>query len=123
MFTQFQTDHPAVLAFDAKGKISADDYKTTLIPALEAAAQDHGKVGILIRFGPEFEGYTLSGMAEDTVFGLGHFNSFSRIAVVTDIGWIRKGMEVFAHLMPMPVKLFDAEDVMPALAWLKDTGA
>lgn len=118
MFTPIHTDHPATLGFDAKGRITADDYRSTLIPALEDAAARHGKAGMLVRFGPEFEGYEVGAMAEDALFGLRHMNAFGRIAVASDVTWIRHGMAFFAHLVPMPVKLFGATETGQALAWL-----
>ena len=38
--------------------------------------------------------------------GLGHFNQWARIALVTDIGWIANATNVFGMVMPCPVKVF-----------------
>ena len=79
--------------------------------------------GVLIRFGPEFEGYTAAALIDDAVFGLKHMRDFERIAVVTDIGWIRDGVGLLAHLSPIPLKLFPADATEAALAWLDDADA
>ncbi len=123
MFAPIETSNPAIVAFDARGRLTDEDYGKTLIPALERAIADHGRVRALIRFGPEFEGYTAAALIDDAVFGLKHMRDFERIAVVTDIGWIRDGVGLLAHLSPIPLKLFPADATEAALAWLDDADA
>lgn len=118
MFEHISHIDPRVVAFDAKGRITDDDYKTTLIPALESAVEANGKARALLRFGPEFEGYTARAALDDAQFGLTHLRDFEKIAVATDSGWIRNGMELFAHLSTIPVRLFGADQTDAALAWL-----
>lgn len=120
MFERMATDQTGIVAFDAIGKITDEDYKTLLIPALEEAAKTHGKVRALVRFGEAFEGYTPQAMLDDTVFGLSHLPDFKRIAVATDIGWIRNGVAMFAHLTPIKVHLFPADETAAAIHWLAE---
>lgn len=121
MFKPIPTPTPSIVAFDAIGKITDEDYKSVLIPALEQAIKEHGNVRALLRFGPEFDGYTARAAFDDTVFGIGHLRDFDRIAVASDEGWIRNGVSMFAHLSTVPIRVFDADQTDAALAWLAET--
>tara|TARA_R100000687_G_C6450545_1_gene165057 strand:+ start:226 stop:465 length:240 start_codon:yes stop_codon:yes gene_type:complete len=77
-------------------------------------------VRALLRFGERFEGYTPHAMMDDTVFGLSHLRDFAKIAVVSDIGWLRNSVAMFAHFAPIPVRLFPADQTDEALTWLTE---
>ena len=117
MFTLIDTAPPGIVALNAEGKITDSDYKTVVVPAIEAAKTAHGKVRILIRFGPEFEGYTAHAMLDDTMLGLSHWNDFERLAVVTDVDWIGQGVRLFAPLIPAKVRVFPVGALDEALGW------
>ena len=52
------SDMPAgVLGFEAVGDIETDDYANVMVPAVEEAIEQHGKVRIVYMLGPEFEEY------------------------------------------------------------------
>ena len=118
MFKHIPSDPPGIVALDATGKITDSDYKTILIPAIEAAKKDHGKVSILIRFGPEYDGYTPHAMLDDTMLGLTHWNDFNRVAVVTDVKWIVNGLHMFGPLIPATTRVFPVGSLDEALEWV-----
>jgi hypothetical protein len=107
-----------VVALEAVGEITDADYKSVLIPRLEEAIKEHGKARVLIWFGPRFEGYAPRAMFDDTMFGIRHWRDFEKIAVVSDIDWIRKGAELFMPMMPAATRSFDNEHADDAMAWV-----
>ncbi len=117
MFKRIPSAPPGIVAFDAEGKITDSDYKTILVPAVDAAIREHGKARILIRFGPEFETYTAHAMLDDAVFGAAHYTAFKRIAMVTDIGWLANSMRFFAPLIPGKMRVFPLASLDEAMAW------
>ena len=121
MFTPIKSASPGIIALDATGKITDSDYKTVLIPAIKAAKKDHGKVSILIRFGPEYDGYTPHAMLDDTMLGITHWNDFNRVAVVTDKSWVRSLVGLQDLAMPMvDIKAFALADDDIARLWVKN---
>lgn len=48
-----------VIGFIASGQITASDYETVIIPAIESALKSHGTVRILYQLGPAFTGFPL----------------------------------------------------------------
>jgi hypothetical protein len=117
MFKRIPSAPPGIIAFDAEGKITDSDYKTILVPAVEAAIKEHGKARILVRFGPEFETYTAHAMLDDAVFGTAHYTAFERIAMVTDIGWLANSMRFFAPFIPGKMRVFPLASLDEAMAW------
>ncbi|WP_371168649.1 STAS/SEC14 domain-containing protein [Aliiroseovarius sp. 2305UL8-7] len=107
-----------VLAFDAIGKLNDGDYKTILIPAIEDYLKSAEKAHLLLRFGPDFEGYTLHAMADDALLGMRHMRDFERIAIVTDHAWLAQGVRLFAPLSPVHMKVFGLAETDSAMSWV-----
>ena len=51
-----------VLGYEASGEVTARDYETVLIPAIEAMIKQHGTVRLLYQIGPTFSGFTAGAM-------------------------------------------------------------
>ncbi|HPD94057.1 MAG: STAS/SEC14 domain-containing protein [Rhodobacter sp.] len=107
------------LAFEASGEIDHDAYTRELIPAIEARIAAEGKVKLLYVLGEDFAGYTLGAMVQDAKVGVEHLSKFARVAVVSDAGWIRNGVRMFAPLMPCPVRTFPRAELEAAKAWIQ----
>ncbi len=116
--------YPAdVVAISASGKIDRAAYEETLMPLIERRIEAEGKVNLLYRVGEEFEGYTAGAMWDDARLGLVHLGDFARIAVVTDVEWIRMGVKMFAPMMRGEVHLFHLSEMDAAKAWITDRRA
>ncbi len=118
MLTPIHTDRVGVLAFDATGKITNDDYKETLIPAIEAYLKSSEQAHLLMRLGPDFEGYTAHAATDDALLGLRHLHDFERIAILSDHHWIAQGLRMFGPLMSAKVKVFPIDETNEALTWV-----
>ncbi|MGE5089399.1 MAG: STAS/SEC14 domain-containing protein [Candidatus Levyibacteriota bacterium] len=102
----------------ASGHVSASDYETVLLPAVEAALEKHGKVRLLYELGSDFTGFTPGAMWEDVKLGLGHLTAWERVAVVTDVSWVANATRMFSIVMPCPVRVFPVSDRSRAEAWI-----
>lgn len=113
------TDLPAgVIGFQVSGEVTAEDYRNVLIPAVEKAVAGGAKVRLLYQVMPSFEKYDLDAMWEDTKVGVGHWRAWEKVAVVTDLGWIRSTLKAFGLIMPGEVRAFDSSRLAEAKAWL-----
>ncbi len=108
-----------VLGVDARGRVSAEDYERVLIPAVEERLKSNPKLRLLYRLGPEFEGYTPGAMWDDARLGFAHWNAWEKIAVVTDVEWIRAAVRSFAFALPGEVRVFANEEFDAARAWVQ----
>lgn len=111
-------DLPAnVIGVVAKGEIVADDYRDTLVPAIEAALKDTDKVRFLYVLGPDYEGFSAGAMWEDGKLGLEHLTSWDKIAVVSDKDWVRHSVNAFGYLLPGKVKVFTLDEQEETATW------
>ena len=109
---------PNVLGFTAKGTITAHDYESVIIPAVEALFSHEKKVRFLYHLGEEFSGFEAAAMWDDAKLGLKHLAGWERMALVSDIEWIRAAVKIFAIAMPGHVRVFHNRELAEATRWV-----
>jgi hypothetical protein len=115
------TDLPAgVVGFEATGTLKAEDYRDVVLPALERALAS-GEVRFVIVM-PEFRGMSGGALWQDLKLGVEHFRAWKRIALVTDIDWMRHMTELFGWMTPGQVKVFPLAQRGEAIAWAAGSG-
>jgi hypothetical protein len=101
--------------------VTRDEYRDLLLPAMRAAAEA-GEVRMVFAVGPGFEKFEPGALAEDTragiTLGIGHPHAWKRTALVTDVDWIGKALQLFAWLTPGEVKLYELDGLGEAMAWV-----
>jgi hypothetical protein len=107
-----------VLGFSAKGKVTAEDYESVIIPAVESALAQREKLRFLYHIGKDCSGFEAGAMWDDAKIGLRHLASWERMAVVTDIEWIRAAVKIFGILMPGHVRVFHDGQLGDATRWV-----
>lgn len=107
-----------VVGISVAGVISAEDYARTIVPRIEATLRRHGRAKLLYRIGPEFERFTAGAVWNDALVGLNHMTDFTRVAIVSDIGWIRHAVRAFAPLIPAEIHVFTDKELEAAKAWI-----
>jgi SpoIIAA-like len=109
-----------VIGFRISGKITRDDYEA-ILPRIEQGA-DAGDVRFLCVIGPDWEGMTGGALWEDVRTGLKyevfHRANWKRTAVVTDLDWIRRTMDLLGWIAPGELKLFSHDQLADAKAWV-----
>lgn len=111
----------ATLGFSLHGEIVADDVAGVVEPAIEAALDQHERIKTLLVCGDDFKGASLEALWDDTALGLRHWDGFERMAVVSDLPWLRQTLRAIALFMPCPVKLFDVDQLDDAKRWLAES--
>lgn len=106
-----------VVAVHADGQVTAQDYDKVLIPAVEDALKRTKKLKFYYEIGPGFTGMDLGAVFEDMRVGFGHIGQWARIAVVTDVDWIRHAVDLFKLLLPQ-AKVFGLAQAADAKAWI-----
>lgn len=109
-----------VIAFEAKGKVTAVDYETILIPVVEQTLKKHPKVRLLYHLGDAFSGFEVQALWDDAKLGLRHLTSWERIAVVTDVGWISAATRAWGVAAPGVVRVFPNSELRAAKEWVAE---
>jgi hypothetical protein len=107
-----------VLGFSAKGTVTADDYESVIIPAVEAQFARKKKVRFLYLLGKDFSRFEVAAMWDDAKLGLKHLAGWEKMAVVSDVAWIRAALEAFGLALPGRVRVFHERELAEAKRWI-----
>ncbi|HEX3316896.1 MAG TPA: STAS/SEC14 domain-containing protein [Solirubrobacteraceae bacterium] len=104
----------------ASGKLTRDDYRNGLEPALHEAVGS-GEVRLVFVL-TDFEGLTAGALPEDIETGLRAWardhSAWRRMALVTDVEWVARSMRAFAWLAPGEIRTLPLEELEEAKAWV-----
>jgi len=109
-----------VLGFEGRGEVTGTEYETVLMPAVEKMLCRCGSVRFLYHLGNEFTGFDARAMWDDARVGLQHINAWERVAVVTDVRWIRIAIKLFGGIIPGHVRIFGNNEFVEARQWVSD---
>ena len=107
-----------VVAAIAKGQVTRKDYDEVLIPAIEAAFERRQKVRCYYELGRDFAGMDAGAMWADARIGFGHLSGWERVAVVTDVDWVKLAINFFRFLVPGEIRLFPSSEAAEARRWI-----
>jgi hypothetical protein len=112
---------PGTIGFRASGRLTRDEYREILVPALDRAV-DSGEVRLMFVIGPEFERMESGALLEDAKtgleLGLRHLSAWKRTAVVTDVEWVQRSIHLFAWMAPGEVTVCGLDREHDARAWV-----
>jgi hypothetical protein len=112
--------HYGIVGVEAHGRVTAQDYETVFIPAVERALRKHRKLRLLYHLAPDFTGFTSGALWDDARVGIRHLRAWERIAVVTDARWIAGTLKALRMLVPATTRLFRNDELQAAKDWLRD---
>lgn len=118
MIESIDTFPDNVVALLAKAHVTKTDYDEVVVPKVDAALKRHKKIRLYYELGSQFAGIDPSAAWEDMVVGLEHLTSWERVAVVTDVDWIKHVINAFRFLLPGRVRVFPTEEAAVAKAWI-----
>jgi hypothetical protein len=107
-----------IIALTCKGQVTRHDYETILVPYVEKTLESHKKVRLYYEIGCDFVGVDPGAVWEDFKVGVEHLMRWERIAIVTDVDWIRHTMGVFGFLMPGEIRIFPTTETLEARDWI-----
>lgn len=120
MIEQISGLPPGALGFRASGKVTTEDYERVLVPDIEAAFTLNRKLRLLYHVGPDFSGFDPGAMWEDAMLGFRHFSGWDRVALVTDVQWLRVASLAMGFAIPAHFKLFHDIELDLAVAWISE---
>jgi hypothetical protein len=106
------------LGFRAHGQVTAADYENIIVPDVEAAFALNRKLRLLYVTAEDFTGFDAGAMWDDAKLGMRHFSSWERIAVVTDVPWLRGTATAFSFAIPAQFRLFRGAEIDEAMSWI-----
>ena len=108
------------VGFVARGTVTAEDYESVIIPAVEALFARRKTVRFLYHLGEEFSGFEAAAMWDDAKMGLRHVTGWERVAVVSDVEWVRAAMRIFGLAIPGHLRVFRNDELAAAKRWIAE---
>lgn len=113
------TDFPDnVVAVRCHGRVTKPDYDRVIVPAVTKALNEHPKVRLYYETAADFTGIDADAVWEDFMIGMEHLTRWERMAVITDVEWIKNTMKFFSFLMPGQLRLFALAEAAQAKDWV-----
>lgn len=109
-----------VLALACKEHVTKRDYESVLIPAVNEALKQRGKLRLYYQIDPDFSGIDPGAVWDDFKVGMEHVLRWERIAVVTNVDWIRHTIRAFSFVIPGVVRIFRVDEQAKAREWILD---
>jgi hypothetical protein len=96
-----------VVGIVATGRVTMQDCNDVLMPALKKSRKRHDKIRL------RFPGAAW----DDLDIGLEHASCCERVAIVTDIGWVRLTVKAVRFLIPSEIRVFASVQAEEGRAW------
>src|SRR5215468_4487950 len=104
-----------VVGIVAKGKVTMQDCQDVLVPAIKKSRKRHDKIRLYYELNSRFPGAAW----DDLDLGLEHASCCERVAIVTDIGWVRLTVKALRFLIPSDVRVFATIQAQEGRAWIR----
>ena len=103
-----------VVGIIAKGRVTNNDCHKILRPAMEKTLKRHDKVRLYYQIGCRFPGAAW----ENLRVGIEPIPQWERVAIVTDVGWVRHTVNALRFLIPGEVRVFTSNEAYEGCAWI-----
>ena len=109
-----------VIGFHASGVVTKEDYTQNIIPHIEDALKTQDTLNVLYVIDEDFDHYAWQAMLEDAKIGMIHPFSWEKIALVTDVEWMRNAVKYMGPLIPAKMKTYASTQLDEAKQWLEE---
>jgi SpoIIAA-like len=120
LITIQRIDAPAnMAAFRAIGEVTAEDYKTILLPVVTELANKINEINFLFLIDTEIKNFTAAAWMEDALLGLKNIGKWNRAAIVTDSDRAITFTKAFSYFVPGEFRGYKKEAYHQALNWVQ----
>ncbi len=118
MLTMIEGLPEHVIGIKITDKLRAEDYETQLIPLVNEKLENHPKLDLLCCIEGEWKGMEAGAVWQDLRLGLGRIGHWARMAIVTDIEWMKNAIKVFRLISPGELRHFGSDAYDDAREWV-----
>ena len=104
-----------VVGIAVSGRLTLQDCQDVLVPAMQKSLKRHEKIRLYYELNSRFPGAAW----DELDLGLEHASRCERVAIVTDIGWVRLTVKALRFLIPSEIRVFATEQADEGRAWIR----
>jgi hypothetical protein len=99
-----------------KGRVTKQECRDVLIPAMEKSLKRHDKIRLYYVLSSRFPGSAW----DELDLGSERAGQCERVAIVTDIAWVRLTVKALRFLIPSEIRVFPTTKASESRAWITD---
>jgi len=103
-----------VVGIAVKGRVTKEDCRDVLLPAMKKSLQRHDKIRLYYELSCRFPGSAW----DDLDLGIEHASRCERVAIVTDVAWVRLTVKALRFLIPGEIRVFPTDQAPEGRAWI-----
>ena len=103
-----------VVGIAVSGRLTLQDCQDVLVPAMQKSLKRHEKVRLYYELNSRFPGAAW----DELELGLEDLSRCERVAIVTDIGWVRLTVKALRFLIPSEIRVFSTIEAAEGRAWI-----
>jgi hypothetical protein len=104
-----------VVGIAVSGRLTMQDCQDVLVPAMQKSLKRHEKIRLYYELNSRFPGAAW----DELDIGLEHASRCERVAIVTDIGWVRLTVKALRFLIPSEIRVFPTIQADEGRAWIR----
>jgi hypothetical protein len=104
-----------VVGIAVSGRLTMQDCQDVLVPAMQKSLKRHDKIRLYYELNSRFPGASW----DELDLGLEHALRCERVAIVTDIGWVRLTVKALRFLIPSEIRVFPTAQADEGRAWIR----
>jgi hypothetical protein len=104
-----------IVGIAVSGRLTMQDCQDILVPAMERSLRRNDKIRLYYELNSRFPGAAW----DEIDLGLEHASRCERVAIVTDIGWVRLTVKALRFLIPSEIRVFATVQADEGRAWIK----
>src|SRR6201982_1332643 len=104
-----------IVGIAVSGRLTMQDCQDILVPAMEKSLKRHEKIRLYYELNARFPGAAW----DELDLGLEHAARYERVAIVTDIGWVRLTVKALRFLIPSEIRVFATVQADEGRAWIR----
>jgi hypothetical protein len=105
-----------VIAFTATGRVTGAECGTTLLPAVTRARKRHDRLRLYYELECRFPGAAW----EDLDIAPLQMQPWERVALVTDVSWVRHTVKALRFLIPAEIRVFATAQADEGRDWIAE---
>ena len=103
-----------VVGIAVEGRVTKKDCYDVLMPAMEKSLKRHDQIRLYYELNSRFPGAAW----DDLNVGIEYIPPCERVAIVTDVGWIRYTVKALRFLIPGDIQVFPTVQASEGRAWI-----
>ena len=104
-----------IVGIAVSGRLTMQDCQDVLVPAMQKSLKRHEKIRLYYELNSRFPGAAW----DELDLGLEHASRCERVAIVTDIGWVRLTVKALRFLIPSEIRVFPTVQADEGRAWIR----